>query len=239
MHSYTGATRVLVADPHPAVRIGLGSLFQNAGDICIVAETGSGLEVLPLVEETKPDVLMLEMELPGLSGVTIAQQMWAIKAPVRLLGFSIHDYPRYIYPLIRSNAAGFLTKDEPPEVIVAAVRGIADGESGWFSRRATARLNDGLAGLLALTQLTQRQQQVLRLVTTGQTNHEIGCELGISAKTVEKHLTGLMVKLHVASRVELAVLAVQKGWLQTAILAPPSASYDRQPMLSPSLAWSG
>lgn len=206
-------TRVLVADPHPLVRIGLGSLFQSAGDICVVAETGSGLDVLPLVEETKPDVLILEMELPGLSGVTIAQQLGALKAPVRLLGFSIHDDARYIYPLLRSNAAGYLTKDEAPEVIVAAVRGIAGGENGWFSRRAAARLSNGLTSEGALRQLTQRQQQVLHLLVAGQTNREIGCELGISAKTVEKHYGCLMEKLRVASRVELAVQAVQNRWL--------------------------
>lgn len=224
MHGrYTKVTRVLVADPHPMVRIGLGSLFQSAGDICIVAETGSGLDVLPLVEGTKPDVVMLEMELPGLPGVAVAEQLWTIKAPVRLLGFSIYDHPRYIYPLIRSNAAGYLTKDEPPEVIVDAVRGIAGGESGWFSRRATARLTDGLTSLLALTKLTQRQQQVLRLVTVGQSNQEIGYALGISAKTVEKHLSCLMVKLRVTSRVELATQTVQKGWLRTTALSPPTA----------------
>jgi DNA-binding NarL/FixJ family response regulator len=195
-----------------------------------VAETGSGLDVLPLVEATKPDVLILEMELPGLSGVTIAQRLRAINAPVRLLGFSIHDDARYIYPLISSNAAGYLTKDEAPEVIVAAVRGIANGESGWFSRRAAARLSDVLTRQRALNQLTQRQKQLLRLVTAGQTNQEIGCELGISAKTVEKHLGCLMVKLGVASRVELAVQTVQTAWLQTAVLSSPSTSYDVQPM---------
>jgi len=224
MDGYTRATRVLVADPHPVVRFGLGSLFQSVGDICLVAETGNGLGVLPLVEETKPDVLILEMELPGLSGVTIAQQLRAIKAPVRLLGFSIYDDARYIYPLLRSNAAGYLTKDEAPEVIVAAVRGIASGGSGWFSRRAAARLKDDLTRQGALRQLTHRQQQILRLLAAGQTNREIGAQLGISAKTVEKHYSGLMEKLGVASRVELAVHAVHNGWLSAAdLLLPRSA----------------
>jgi DNA-binding NarL/FixJ family response regulator len=110
MHRYLRETRVLVADPHPVVRMGLRSLFENAGGIRLVAETGSGQGVAPLVEETKPDVLILEMELPGISGVTITQQMQALNAPMRELGFSIHDDARYIFGLLRSGGAGYLTK---------------------------------------------------------------------------------------------------------------------------------
>lgn len=239
MHSHTRATRVLVADHHPVARIGLVSLFRTAGDICVVAETGNGLDVLPLVKETKPDVLILEMQLPGLSGVNIAQRLRATNAPVRLLGFSIHDDFHYIYPLLRSDAAGYLTKDEAPAAIVAAVRGIASGKSGWFSRRAALTLSDGLERQRALSQLTHRQMQVLRLVTVGQTNHAIAGELGISVKTVEKHLSGLIVQLGVASRVELAVQTAQQGWLHTPMLSTPADGYALQPMQSLSLTWSG
>jgi DNA-binding NarL/FixJ family response regulator len=85
-------------------------LIREHWGIRLVAETGSGLVVAPLVDETKPDVLILEMELPGISGVTITQQMQALNAPVRVLGFSIHDDARYIFGLLRSGGAGYLTK---------------------------------------------------------------------------------------------------------------------------------
>ena len=205
--------RVILADDHPVVRTGIRTLLQQADDIVVVAETGNGNEVFKLVEQLAPDVLLLDMEMPGLSGVEVAMRLKELSAPVRVLALSAYDDEEYIRNLLLHGAAGYLTKEEAIESIIDAVRGVARGEQGWFSRRAIAQLS-------ALTrhdntssnkELSNRERDVLRLVAAGKTNLEIGHTLGISEKTVEKHVGAVFNKLQVSSRVEAAVLAVQQG----------------------------
>lgn len=205
--------RVILADDHPVVRTGIRTLLQQADDIVVVAETGNGSEVFDLVVQLAPDILLLDMEMPGLSGVEVAMRLKEQGAPVRVLALSAYDDEEYIRNLLLHGAAGYLTKEEAIEIIIDAVRGVSRGEQGWFSRRATAKLS-------ALTrhetphpakELSNRELDVLRLVATGKTNLEIGHALGISDKTVEKHIGAVFSKMQVSSRVEAAVLAVQQG----------------------------
>lgn len=207
--------RVILADDHPVVRTGIRTLLQQADDIVVVAETGNGNDVFRLVEQLSPDVLLLDMEMPGLSGVEVAMRLKEQAAPVRVLALSAYDDEEYIRNLLLHGAAGYLTKEEAIESIIDAVRGVSRGEEGWFSRRAIAQLS-------ALTrhesnspakELTKRERDVLGLVVAGKTNLEIGHALGISEKTVEKHVGAVFTKLQVSSRVEAAVLAVQQGWV--------------------------
>lgn len=204
--------RVILVDDHPVVRTGIRTLLEQAEDIVVVAETGNGNDVFTLVEQLTPDVLLLDMEMPGLSGVEVASRLKKQGAPVRVLALSAYDDEEYIRNLLLHGAAGYLTKEEAIEIIIDAVRGVARGEQGWFSRRAIAQLS-------ALTrhesnpakELSNREYDVLRLVAEGKTNQEIGHALGISEKTVEKHMGAVFTKLQVSSRVEAAVLAVQQG----------------------------
>jgi DNA-binding NarL/FixJ family response regulator len=205
--------RVILADDHPVVRTGIRTLLQQADDIVVVAETGNGSEVFNLVEQLAPDVLLLDMEMPGLSGVEVAMRLKEQGMPVCVLALSAYDDEEYIRNLLLQGAAGYLTKEEAIEIIIDAVRGVSRGEQGWFSRRATAKLS-------ALTrheapnpakELSNREMDVLRLVAAGKTNLEIGHALGISDKTVEKHIGAVFNKMQVSSRVEAAVLAVQQG----------------------------
>jgi DNA-binding NarL/FixJ family response regulator len=206
--------RVILADDHPVVRTGIRTLLERADDIVVVAETGQGDEVFALIESMAPHVLLLDMEMPGLSGVEVARQLKMCAAPVRVLALSAYDDEHYIRNLLLTGAAGYLTKEEAAESIVDAVRGVARGEEGWFSRRAKAQLSAlTRQDNQATKEITKREQDVLRLVVGGKTNQEIGLELGISEKTVEKHVGALFTKLKVSSRVEAAVLAVQQGLL--------------------------
>ncbi|MCC6169596.1 MAG: response regulator transcription factor [Caldilineaceae bacterium] len=209
----TGKIRVILADDHPVVRTGIRALLERADDILVVAETGKGKEVFALIEQLAPDVLLLDMEMPDLSGMEVAMRLKQSAARVRVLALSAYDDEQYIRNLLISGAAGYLTKEEAAEGIIDAVRGVARGEEGWFSRRAIAQLSaltrqDAHQGA---KELTHREFDVLRLLTAGKTNQEIGLELGISEKTVEKHVGALFTKLRVTSRVEAAVLAVQQG----------------------------
>lgn len=202
---------VVVADDHPLARKGVCNFLGKAGDIEIVGETGNGLEVLDLVKTLTPDVLLLDMEMPDLTGTEVARQLQAAKSPVRILALSAHDDKEYIQGLLTCGAAGYLLKEEVPQTIVEAVRGVAQGEQGWLSRCITAQMVTWSQQETKGIALREREMEVLKLVVGGKTNQEIGRRLGISEKTVEKHLDGIFTKLQVRSRVEAAVLAVREA----------------------------
>jgi DNA-binding NarL/FixJ family response regulator len=186
--------------------------LESASDIEVVAETSGGEEVFVLLERWTPDVLLLDMEMPGLTGMEVAARLKESRFSVRVLALSAYDDEEYIRKLLQSGAAGYLTKEEAAEGIIDAVRGVARGEEGWFSRRAVAQLRAlSHSDQSEESTLTKREKEVLAQVAGGLTNQEIGLALGISEKTVEKHLGSIFQKLDVSSRVEAAVQAVQRG----------------------------
>lgn len=206
-----GNIRVVIADDHAIVRAGLRELLEKPPDINVIGEAESGTQALQLVEELNPDVLVLDVEMPDMSGIEVARSLNGNPSTTRILALSVHDDRAHVLKMLDAGAAGYLTKDEAPEGIVDAVRGVARGEKGWLSRSITQRMASWQVLELGRTELTSRERQVLELVVAGRTNQEIGGELGITEKTVEKHLSSIFSKLHVESRVEAAVLAVREG----------------------------
>ena len=207
-------TNVILADDHPIVRAGIRNLLEQAPDIVVIGEASDGKEALRMVEELKPDVLLLDMEMPGISGAEVAHELMASGSTVHILALSAHDDKEYIQELLANGASGYLVKEEVPNAIVEAVRGVSRGERGWLSRRIAAQMSAWMQeGEQDRKGLTTREVEVLQAVVAGKTNQEIGLALGISEKTVEKHLEGVFSKLQVASRVEAAVRAVREGWL--------------------------
>jgi DNA-binding NarL/FixJ family response regulator len=165
-----------------------------------------------MVEEIRPDVLLLDMELPDISGTQVARQIQQRYPKVRILALSAHDDSTYVRELLGLGAAGYLMKDEASEAIIEAVRGVAHGEHGWVSRRIAAQMASWMqVGDPDATKLTAREKEVLRQVVQGKTNHAIAVDLNISEKTVEKYIRAIFTKLNVTSRVEAAVYAVQEG----------------------------
>jgi len=204
--------RVVLADDHPIAREGIKKFLATAPDIDAVGEATDGLEALNLVEQLVPDVLLLDMELPGMKGLDVAKKLKEAGSPVRILALSTYDDKQYIFGLLAAGASGYLTKEEVPDRIVEAVRGVARGEHGWVSRRVAAVMSQWPQDISGEErQLTEREREVLSFVVKGKTNQEIGYELDISQKTVEKHLESIFFKLKVTSRVEAAVLAVKEG----------------------------
>jgi DNA-binding NarL/FixJ family response regulator len=206
--------RVLLADDHPVVRQGIRTLIERSPDIVVVAEAENGLDVLLLVEKIRPDLVVLDIEMPHMSGVEVARRLKAQHTSVHILALSAHDDAVYVRNLLNSGVAGYLTKEEAPEAIVEAIQRIARGEYGWFSHRVSRQVSTWVRARSEKKELSNRELEVLQLVAHGHTNQEIGQLLQISEKTVEKHVRALFHKLAVNSRVELAVCAVHQGWVE-------------------------
>lgn len=203
--------RVLIADDHPVVRAGIRSLLERAPDIEVIGEAHDGIEAMEYVSKYDPDVLVLDIEMPKMSGLEVAQKLGDQKLSVKVLALSAHDDFHYIEKLLQYGACGYLVKEEIPDMIVDAVRGVATGEQGWLSRRAAAQMSRSVRQHEMTADLTDRELDVLRLIVQGKTNQEIAMTLKISMSTVEKHVGSLITKLHGSSRVDIAVFAVRQG----------------------------
>lgn len=206
--------RVLLVDDHPIVRTGIRGLLEQASGIEVVGEADNGSQALDLIDQLTPDVMLLDLELPDMSGYLVARQISDKGSTTRVLALSAHDDKEYIQELLASGASGYLTKEEVPEMIVEAVRGVARGEQGWLSRKVAAQVSAFMqAPPTSHKDLTAREREVLAGVVAGKTNQEIALGMKISVKTVEKHLESIFNKMEVSSRVEAAVQAVREGWL--------------------------
>lgn len=196
--------RVLLIDDHPIVRSGIRKLLEQANDIIVVGESDRGNDAVRMVKELSPDVLLLDMEIPDKSGVEVAQELQKIQSHVSVLALSAHDDEEYVLSLLSSGAVGYLTKEEALDTIVDAVRGVASGEEGWFSRRAAARVaaHTRRESKEEAVDLTDREKEVLALLSEGMSNDMIASKLVLSERTVRFHLTNIYRKLDVSSRAE-------------------------------------
>lgn len=209
-----GEITVILADDHPIVRRGIRNMIEGAVGIKVLGEASMGAEVLHMVEEMAPEVLLLDMELPDMTGNDVIVALKAKQSPTIILALSAFLDKEFITQSLVNGAAGYLVKDEVPENIIEAIRGVARGERGWVSRQVAAHLSTWMQEQSEQDKkLTPRETEVLNGVVNGKTNQEISYSLGISEKTVEKYLDRIYTKLNVASRVEAAVMAVREGWL--------------------------
>jgi DNA-binding NarL/FixJ family response regulator len=209
--------RVVLIDDHPVVRSGIRHLLEKTPDIVVVGETGEGSEAMRLIDELAPDVVLLDMEMPGQTGVEIARRLQAIGSRARILAISAYDDEHYIIALLASGAAGYLTKDEALEKIGEAVRGVARGEEGWLSRRAAARVAAWTRkGSPRKDDLTEREVEILRLLARGWTNGAVADALEVSERTVRFHVTNICSKLGVETRGEAVAWAMRYRLVDTA-----------------------
>lgn len=203
----TPTIRVLLADDHPALRVGLRVLLEQAPDVRVVGEAGDGREALDQVARLRPTVAVLDCQLGGLGGVEVAAEVKRRRLPTRVLALSAYSDEKYVRGMVEAGAVGYLMKEEAPGAIVAAVRAAARGE-GWFGPAVAGWLRGELPGQ---SDLTEREVAVLRLVVEGRTNKDIAHRLKVAERTVEFHVGNVLRKLGVASRVEAAVWAREHG----------------------------
>ena len=204
---------VVLADDHQIMRASIRSILDGAADIKVIQEASNGLEALQLAQDLTPDVLLLDMEMPRLTGVQVAQRLQAEQSPVRILALSAHDDWQYIKGLLETGASGYLIKTEITGLIVEAVRGLAKGERGWISPQVARQMSNWRRSTNQSIQLplTGKEKSVLRLVAQGKTNHEIKEFLGLSEKMVDSYLETTLAKLGVSSKAMAVKQATQAG----------------------------
>jgi DNA-binding NarL/FixJ family response regulator len=199
--------RVVLADDHPALQVGLRVLLNREPDIRVVGEAHSGVDTLRLVATCKPDVLVLDCQLPDLEGGDIAARIQSRQWSVKVIALSAYDDDRYIASMLSSGAVGYLLKSEAPKRIAEAVRAAAQGWTIWTDEQMS-RAECWQTGVARVLQsLTPREVEVLSHIADGLSNKEIATQLSITVRTVDFHVSNLLRKLDVISRVEAAVWA--------------------------------
>jgi len=206
---------VLIVDDHHVVRQGVRTFLEAQPDITVVAEAESGEVAAQLAAEFVPDVVLMDLLMPGMDGITATQQVKRISPRTQVIVLTSHHHSEYIFPAIRAGALSYLLKDASPRELVEAVRKAARGEVVLHSRVA-ARMVQELHGAHQdtpdpLTTLRERELEVLRLVADGLANIEIAERLTISEKTVKSHVSNILGKLHLVDRTQAAVFAWREG----------------------------
>ncbi|HNI69918.1 MAG TPA: response regulator transcription factor [Marmoricola sp.] len=210
--------RVVVVDDQDLVRTGLVMILDAQPDIEVVGEGQDGLAALALVNDLRPDVLLVDIRMPGIDGVEVTRRLAGpdVSDPTAVVVITTFDLDEYVMGALRAGARGFLLKDAGPDLLVQAIHAAANGDA-LIAPNVTRRLLANFAGKLPTTPvqpiapLTEREEEVLALVARGWTNAEIGTELYVGLTTVKTHVASLMNKIGARNRVEIAMWAHDTG----------------------------
>jgi DNA-binding NarL/FixJ family response regulator len=197
---------VVIVDDHPAVRRGLRTFLELADGLEVTGEAADGPAALELIAESSPDVVLLDMVLPGMDGVEVLHEMRRRALPARVLVVTSFTDRSRLLPAVRAGARGYLSKDVDPQALVAAVRSVAAGHLLLEPSAA-----DVLAGSVSPALLTAREREVLALIADGRSNREIARALVVAEKTVKTHVSSILLKLGLADRTQAALYAVRSG----------------------------
>lgn len=221
-------TTLVIVDDHPVFRQGLRNLFATEEDFQVIAEGANGEQAIQLVRSIQPDVLLLDINLPGINGLQVTSRLKAEHSPTAIILLTAYDDMEQVLHAMRSGGAAYCPKDVEPERLVDIVRKVA---RGYFVVGTQTFDEEGLrnwlnAGVEAATgpymvdpnehfvPLSPREMEILRFVTQGKSNKEIAQSLGISHQTVKNHMTAILKKLDVRDRTQAAVYALRRGWVR-------------------------
>ena len=207
--------RVVLADDHHMVRAGIRELLEGAGDLKVVAEAGDGEEAQVLIAKHKPDVAVLDIQMPKASGIEVTRWVRAALPGVGVLILTAYDDDPYVMAVLQAGANGYVLKTAQADELIQAVRDVHEGKSA-LDPAITRKLMSSLFKTqehAPVEALTDRELDVLRLAARGFTNKAIGVQLGISDRTVQGHLAHIFAKLQAASRTEAVMRAVSLGWI--------------------------
>jgi DNA-binding NarL/FixJ family response regulator len=223
---------VLLADDQPLLRRGFRMILEAEGDLVIAAEAGNGEEAVTLAQRHAPDVVLMDIRMPGTDGIEATRRITAADGRVRVLVLTTFDLDEYAFGALRAGASGFLLKDVRPGELVTAIRTVASGDA-VISPRVTRRLLEEYAQVLPLSAsqqaerypqleaLTEREREVLIAVARGLSNTEIAVSLYVSEATVKSHVGRILAKLSLRDRVQVVVLAYEAGLIQPGLRLDP------------------
>jgi len=209
--------KVLLADDHSIVRAGLRRIVEESGEMEVVAEADDGREAIQRVQETSPDVAVIDISMPGLDGLEVISQLQALHPELPILVLTMHEEGQYVVRAIQAGAMGYLTKQSAPEQLVTAIRKIHEGQRYITDEAAESlalRVAKGSDGKSPLDSLSMRELQVLRRLAMGQTNREIAQSYHISIKTVDTYRARLLKKLGLRNNAELSRFAIQNRLIE-------------------------
>jgi DNA-binding NarL/FixJ family response regulator len=213
--------RVLLVDDQALLRMGFRMILEAEPDITVVGEAGDGAAGVSMTAALRPDVVLMDVRMPGVDGIEATAAITAVGGPVKVLILTTYDLDHYVYAGLRAGASGFLLKDAPPADLLAAIRTVASGEA-VLAPTTTRRLIDQFVPLLPdperstrrdrlLEALTDREREVFRLLARGQSNREIASGLHLSESTVKIHVGHILGKLNLRDRVQAVVEAYESG----------------------------
>jgi DNA-binding NarL/FixJ family response regulator len=209
--------RVLIVDDEILVRAGLHMILQTADDIEVIAEASDGREAVVATSRHRPDIILMDVRMPGTDGLSAAEQIGRLPNPAKVVMLTTFDLDEYVHRALRAGAVGFLLKDTPPRELIAAVRTVAAGNA-MLAPTVTKRListfaqrqpRNAQAARARFEVLTERENTVVRAVARGLSNAEIGRDLAMSEGTVKAHVSRALAKLGLTNRVQVAILAYQ------------------------------
>jgi two-component system NarL family response regulator len=201
--------RILVVDDHHVVRSGLAASLGLEDDLEVIAEAGSAEEAVAKFRKHHPEVVLMDLRLPGVNGTAATAALRREWPDARVLMFTTFDGEEDIYRAMQAGARGYLLKSAPREELLAAIRAVAAGE-----RHLSPALAQRLAGRVAAPDVSQREREVLQLIARGKANKEIAAALGISEETVKRHASNLFVKMGVADRAQATSEGIRRGLIQ-------------------------
>ena len=207
--------QILLADDHQMVRSGIRQLLESAGDMEVIAEAGDGEEAQTLIQEHKPDVAVLDIQMPKATGIEVTRWVRANLPAVGVLILTAYNDDPYVMAVLQAGANGYVLKTAGADELIQAVRDVNEGKSA-LDPAITNKLMQSLfkqADRPPTEPLTDRELEVLRLASKGYTNKAIGIQLGISDRTVQGHLAHIFDKMHATSRTEAVMRAVTLGWI--------------------------
>jgi NarL family two-component system response regulator LiaR len=206
--------RVLIADDHAIVRKGIRALLATEPHIEVVGEAQDGREALTEAQKSQPDVILMDLVMPGMSGLEATRQITAHQPEVRVLVLTSFAGDDKVFPAIKAGALGYLLKDSGPEELVQAIQQVYRGESSLhpsIARKLLRELSDPSERGADTDPLTDREIEVLQLVAQGQSNRDISAQLAISEATVRTHVSKILSKLNLCSRTQAALYALREG----------------------------
>ena len=198
--------KVMVVDDHPLMRVGVSSIVNARSDMTVVAQTGTGEESVALFAKHRPDITLMDLRLPGMSGVDAIRAIRSSFPEARFVVLTTYEGDADIHRALESGAQGYVIKGMPYQTLVDALQRVHKG--GRFLPPPVAR---ALASRLPDSDLSAREQEVLRLLASGKTNKDIASSLGIAEATVKCHVSAILVRLNVSDRTEAVVTALQRG----------------------------